>query len=308
MTAADFLKKDKTMRTPSNILKTISFGTELEYEGITREAAAHAVHSVVGGHIRYVAGSYDTWQVVAPDGRIWKCMRDGSLCEPAAETVTPILHYEDIPMLQEVVRALRRAGAKATGHTSQHVHIGAEAFTAGQLINLAKIFFKQEELLIRAVGTYAHRLGHYTERTSADFVRRLSTLSPTKATMEDFNRAWFGSLNLSPLHYDGHRYHTINFNNIWRTGTVEFRLFNGTTHAGEVKANIIMCLAMAARAKTVKSASLKKPRTDGDFNPAFDMRGFLGNLGLIGEEFATVRHHMYKRLPGNPSRKHALPA
>lgn len=43
-------------------------------------------------------------------------------------------------------------------------------------------------------------------------------------------------------------------------GTVEFRLFNGTTHAGEVKAHIQLCLAIAAKAKTAACASTKNQR------------------------------------------------
>ena len=57
------------------------------------------------------------------------------------------------------------------------------------------------------------------------------------------NEAWFGYAKPNPEHYDSARYRAINLNNVWRTGTVEFRLFNGTTHAEEVKAHIQLCLA-----------------------------------------------------------------
>ena len=55
--------------------KGLTFGTELEYTNITREKAAKAIHSVVGGTVRYYGGGYDAWQVTAPDGRIWKAVR-----------------------------------------------------------------------------------------------------------------------------------------------------------------------------------------------------------------------------------------
>ena len=110
--------------------KSLTFGTELEYTNITREKAAKAIHSVIGGRVRYERGAYDTWTVTAPDGRVWKAVSDGSLGDRAksAEVVTPILRWEDIPTLQEVVRALRRAGAQTPSCTSQHVHVGVGNF------------------------------------------------------------------------------------------------------------------------------------------------------------------------------------
>ena len=86
--------------------KGLTFGTELEYTNITREKAAKAIHSVVGGTVRYYGGGYDAWQVTAPDGRIWKAVSDGSLTDRAtsAEVVTPILKWEDMETLQAVVR------------------------------------------------------------------------------------------------------------------------------------------------------------------------------------------------------------
>ena len=130
--------------------KTLGFGTELEYTNISREGAARAIQSVVGGRISHTGGSYDTWTVTAPDGRKWKAVSDGSLGSrtTSAEVVTPILHWNDFDTLQEVVRALRRAGAKTPACTSQHVHIGVEDFTAAQIANFARIWYKQEKLLL----------------------------------------------------------------------------------------------------------------------------------------------------------------
>ncbi len=94
---------------------------------------------------------------------------------------------------------------------------------------------------------------------------------------------------------------------MWRTGTVEFRLFNGTTHAGEVKAHIQLCLAIAAKAKTAACASTKKQRP---YNPAsakYDMRVFLLRLGMIGNEFKNTRMHLLKNMPGSTAWKHGRP-
>lgn len=286
-------------------IKNLSFGTELEYTGISRQMAAAAIKNVVGGSIQHTGGSYDAWEVRATDGRIWKAISDGSLgnFRNSAEIVTPILRYEDIDQLQKVVRELRKAGAKATRETSQHVHVGIADFSARQLANLARIYYKQEELILKAVGTWEHRLAHYTQPTEESFIERLERIKPQ--TMEELNRSWFGELNLAPVHYDGHRYHGLNLNNIWRIGTVEFRIFNGTTHAGEVKANIQLALAIAAKAKTAHNASSRHQRPFTTESAKYDFRVFLLRLGMIGDEFKTARLHLLKRLPGLAAWKRA---
>lgn len=284
-------------------LKNLTFGTELEYTGITRQRAALAIQSVIGGTVASNGGAYGEWAVTAPDGRKWKAVSDGSLGDSnnSAEVVTPILRYADMETLQAVVRALRAAGAKATSATSQHVHVGAAQFTPKQLANLARIFYKQEALILASAGTTEQRLSHYTKRTDAAFIARLEATKPT--TLDALNRAWFNGHNPNPAHYESHRYHALNLNNIWRTGTVEFRLFEGTTHAGEVKANIVLCLAIAAKALLARSASAKQPRTLNTASAKYDFRVFMLGLGLIGEEFKNVRKHLLKRLTGDAAWK-----
>ena len=290
------------------LAKGLTFGTELEYTNISREKAAKAMHSVIGGRVSYYGGGYDAWQVTAPDGRIWKAVSDGSLTDrnTSAEVVTPILRWDDMETLQAVVRALRKAGAKIPACTSQHVHIGAERFTPRQIANTARIFYKQEELLLKAAGTLENRLQRYTKRTDREFIARLEKSKPT--TKEALNKAWFGFSNPNPSHYDSARYRAINLNNIWRTGTIEFRFFNGTTHAGEVKANIELCLAIAAKALTAKCASTKSQRPYNPESAAYDMRVFLLRLGFIGAEFYNTRMHLLKRMPGSKAWKKGRPA
>lgn len=287
--------------------KELSFGTELEYTGISRERAAKAIHSVVGGSVRYTGGGYDAWTVFAPDGREWKAVSDGSLGSRAtsAEVVTPILTWADIETLQAVVRELRKAGAKTPECTSQHVHVGVSEFSARQIANLARIFYKQEELILKAAGTLQRRINNYTRRTDRSFIERLEAAKPQ--SRETLNRAWFGYENPNPSHYDNARYRAINLNNVWRTGTVEFRLFNGTTHAGEVKAHIALCLGIAALAKTARAASTKNQRPYNEASAKYDTRVFLLRLGMIGDEFKNVRMHLLKRMPGSAAWKNGRP-
>lgn len=98
-------------------MKTLRFGIEIETIGQTRDAVARAIQTVVGGTVQHIGSPacYDPYDVVAADGRRWRVMADSSLNADRsrqAEVVSPILTYDDLETLQEVIRAVRRAGAR----------------------------------------------------------------------------------------------------------------------------------------------------------------------------------------------------
>ena len=285
-------------------MKSLTYGTELELESITREKAIRAVQSVVGGTIAHYNDGYDTYTLTTRDGRVWKAVSDASLSsrQNSAEVVTPILRWNDMDTLQEVVRALRHAGATTPSTTSQHIHVGAGQMTTKQIVNLVKLEYKQEELLIKSLGTLESRIRRYCQRTSKAFVERLEQKAPK--TMQELNVAWYGYYNASPRHYDSTRYHFLNLHALFTKGTVEWRGQNGSLHAGEIKARIILALAMTAKAINAKCASAKGRREFNQDSAKYDMRVLLLHLGLSGEEFKNVRKHLLKYLPGNAAWKH----
>lgn len=286
-------------------LRTQNFGIEIETICQTRERVAQAIQTVVGGQVRHAAGgSLDPWEVQDLRGRIWKVVADASLTSaPAhlrAEIVSPILRYEDMPELQEVVRAVRRAGAKVDEKCGIHVHVDAQAFDGRTLGNLAKIVYKQEALILHALGVSQERLARYTRPVSTDLIRSIEHEKPR--TKEHFNRLWYGFHNQTPQHYDGTRYHGVNLHNVYYRGTVEFRWFEATLHAGKVKAYVQLCLAIAAKALASKSA-LSAKRTFSSESAKYDFRVFLLGLKMIGEEFRTARLHLLERMPGDAAFK-----
>ena len=285
-------------------LGALTFGTELEYNRIDRQKAARAIQSVVGGMVEYAGNriGYEAWICTAPDGRVWKAVRDASLGDPHAEVVTPILTLADMETLQKVVRALRAAGARATSEGGMHVHVGAARMTATQLGNLVKLFYRQEELIIKATKTLPERLGHYTKPTDRNFLTLVERRHPK--TMDDLNRIWFGTLTPHPAHYDHHRYRTLNLNNLWNDKkTVEFRLFNATTHAGEVRANILLALALVGKAMGAKAASGRTQRPYDARTAKYDLRTFLLRIGFIGDFFKNPRKHLLGHLGGSAAWK-----
>ena len=71
--------------------------------------------------------------------------------------------------------------------------------------NFARIWYKQEELILKAAGTLQSRIESYTKRTDRRFIDRLEQAKPS--TKEALNKAWFGYANPNPGHYDSMRYY-----------------------------------------------------------------------------------------------------
>ncbi|MGE0326979.1 MAG: amidoligase family protein [Polyangiaceae bacterium] len=280
-------------------MKNLRFGIEIETVGKNRETLARALQSVVGGTLVPTA---DRWEVIDSRGRTWRLVPDGSLADRynSGELVSPILEYSDIEELQQVVRALRKAGARTDHSTGIHIHVDGARFDAKSTANLVKMVHKQELLLEHALGVSESRRRTYCRRIDSEFMRRLEARRPK--TLSDISRAWYGNATTSPSRYHHSRYAGLNLNALFFRGAFEFRYFNGTLHAGEVKAYIQLVLALAAKALKSKAASSKRR----DFNPAtakYDMRVVLLGLGLIGPEFKTARLHLTKRLAGSAAWK-----
>lgn len=291
-------------------LQELRFGVEVETVRRRRGDVAKAIQSVVGGVVTHLehSSSFDPWEVKDEQGRVWKVVADASLSNVApelrAEVVSPVLSYEDLTTLQEVVRAIRRCGATVDDKCGMHIHVDASDFDGKTLANLAKIVHKQEELILTALGVSEARLRQYTKPMNTDFIRKIESSRPK--TKEQMNRIWYGYHNSHPQHYDQTRYHGVNFHNVWYRGTVEFRWFEATLHAGKVRASIQFVLAIAAKALNSRGASSGRRQ----FNPQsakYDFRVFLLRLGLIGNEFKTARQHLLAAMPGDAAWKHGRP-
>ena len=85
------------------------------------------------------------------------------------------------------------------------------------------------------------------------------------------------------------------------------RGFNGTTHSGHAKFACILALLIAAKAKTAKCASTKKPREYNEESAAYDLRVFLLHAGAIGPELKNFRKYLLSNMPGNKAWKHGRP-
>ena len=295
-------------------MKKQTIGVEVEMNSITRHAAAKLAAEFFGtGRFEDTAyrNGYYTWSAWDAQGREWKFQRDVSIEGPDSEKcemVTPILTYADMDTLQELVRRLRKAGAKSdyTRGCGVHIHIGAKGHTAQTLRNLANIMASHESLLADALALDHYRMSRYCRTVNPRFIETVNQRKPS--TMSDLADIWYSANNATygrNQHYNDSRYHMLNLHATFTKGTVEFRLFqfdaptadrrNGL-HAGQLKSYIQLCLALSQMAKTVKTASPKPQQNE---NPKYAMRTWLLRLGFIGEEFATARDILTRNLTGD---------
>ena len=304
-------------------MKKQTIGVEVEMNSITRSAAAKLAAEFFGtGRYEDTArrNGYCTWSAWDESGREWKFQKDVSIAGPDSEKcemVTPILTYAEMETLQELIRRLRRAGAKsdATRGCGVHIHIGAKGHTPQTLRNLANIMASHEDLLASALNLDRGRISRYCRTVDPRFLERLNRRKPT--TMAELADIWYGSQNADygrSQHYNDSRYHMLNLHATFTKGTVEFRLFQfdeptaerrGGIHAGQLKSYIQLCLALSQMAKDVRTASPKPQQNE---NPKYAMRTWLLRLGFIGEEFATARDFLTRNLTGDTAFRHGRAA
>lgn len=295
-------------------MKKQTIGVEVEMNNISRRKAAKIAADFFGtGRFQdtaYING-YSTYSAWDDKDREWKFQKDVSISGPDAEKcelVTPVLTYDDIPLLQELLRQLRHAGAKsyASRGCGVHIHIGADGHSPQTLRNLANIMASHEDLIADALNLDRTRMDRFCRTVDPEFIRRVNKKKPK--TISDLAEIWYTANRASygrNQHYNDSRYHMLNLHATFTKGTIEFRLFqfdepaNGRRngiHAGQLKSYIQLCLALSQMAKDVRTASPKPQQNE---NPKYAMRTWLLRLGFIGEEFATARDILTRRLSGD---------
>ena len=296
-------------------MKNQTIGVEVEMNSITRQTAAKIAAEFFGtGRWEDTAhrNGYSTWSAWDADGREWKFQKDVSIAGPDSqkcELVTPVLTYGDMELLQGLVRALRRAGAKSSPSRGcgVHIHIGSEGHTPQTIRNLVNLMASHEDQLSKAIEiSYGRR--RYCQTVDHDFLQRINKRKPK--TNEELARCWYNG-PIDRQHYSITRYRMLNLHSFFtRYHTIEFRCFNfdeateerkGGLHAGQLKAMIQLCLAMSQMAKQLRTASPKKQQTE---NEAYAFRCWMLRLGFIGDEFKTARDYFMRNFEGNSAWRH----
>ena len=286
------------------------FGIEIEFTGISRRYAAIIARDYLHGEMRYRGGSYDAYTVQTEDGRIYKFVYDSSIMaqmkedgrivyaddEYAVEFVSPILkYYDDIVMLQGLIRRLRKNGGFTNSSCGIHIHLDGSRHTVRSLVNFINLVASRNDLFYKALRISPDR-SRYCKKLDEKLVRNIREKKPK--TMDELKAIWYDGYNENrSIHYHSSRYHFLNLHSYFqRNHTVELRGFNSELHASKVRAYIVFALAMNHQALTQRRASSRKVQSE---NEKFAMRVYLVRIGLSGDEFKSCRMHLYEHLSGN---------
>ena len=292
------------------MLKNQLFGVEVEMTGITREKAATIVAEILGTTAsRPDSTCYQTRIIADQAARKWKVMRDSSITsirndgsdasmdEYKVEFVTPPLGYDDIELLQNIIRKLRESGAKSHSSCGIHIHVDGANHNANSLRRLVNFMTSRQDLIYEALEI-GSRESDWCQKLNSNLLKAMK--ENRELTKEKAEEIWYSSANdgycggVSHEHYNKTRYHGVNLHSYFSKGTVEFRLFNSTLHAGKIKAYAQFCLAISSWAITSQEKIVF--RSMAGYTPEKKvtiMRNILTHrLGLYGDEFKTCRLHL----------------
>ena len=233
----------------SELLRNQKFGVEVEFTGITRSMAAKAVQSVVGGSISGPRSDAYYTRIIRDDlGRKWKVMRDSSISpirksgheamdEYRVEFVTPPLHYSDLEILQAIIRKFKEIGGVPHSSCGIHIHIDGANHTADSLRRMVSFMYSRQDIIYEALGVEDRKYSWCKPICQELNTAMKSQRDPSKNDIEkiwysDSNDDYYGGVNHE--HYNQTRYHALNLHSFFSKGTVEFRLFNSTLHAGRM--------------------------------------------------------------------------
>ena len=175
--------------------------------GLSRQQAAEAVAALFGATAIHSHSSrtYDPWEVTDNEGKTWRFVFDASIRAThrsgrrqlstgddtyKVEMNFPKLEYSEMGKLQEVVRALRHAGAVVNSSCGMHVHVDASKHTPQSLKNALSIMYSKEDILFKALNVDERRVERWCQKVREPMLERIRKL-PTNTTMERLKREWY---------------------------------------------------------------------------------------------------------------------
>lgn len=271
------------------ILNNLTYGLEVEVTGInttTGSAVAAEINAECGFSGR----------------KAFKNVYDGSVMN-GSEFVSGIMNFaEDLSATQTAVRRIHARGGRAHESCGVHVHIGGAPFIAdpSALVRLVKTVARYENHLYHALGADTpSRRGRWAQAVDPGFLARLEAL-PKRPTIDQVRAAWYGAVDGASSRYHSSRYRLLNLHALFSKGTVEFRCFNATTHAGKIKAYIQLSALICAYALNASKATSGRRSFD-PTKAKYEVRTFLLKIGAIGDDYETLRLHLTRHLEGNAS-------
>ncbi len=284
----------------NRLLEGMTFGVEIECYGAGPAALGEAIAAATGGTSQ--GGGLSGGCVALPDGRRWEFVADGSIQatrrRPSTiEAISPICTYADIEMVQAVVRAIHGAGWRVNQSCGLHVHVGLLDFTPAIMRALLGTWARWEDNFLFAAGTAAGGRSRWATKIPPGVVAAARRLA-AESTLDEAASAWYGHTITGAVVADGAdkysdtRYRSLNLHSIFIRGTVEFRLWNATLHAGKVRAAVVASMAVVALARRSTALLTGVPPEVAPVSLAGWARYLTRWLRLTGYEARNVVAHL----------------
>ena len=111
--------------------------------------------------------------------------------------------------------------------------------------------YSKEDILFKALQVNPSRVEQWCKKVRENVLEDIRKMPSGNMSMDKFRQLWYEERRMggrSHSHYDDTRYYALNLHAVFDKGTVEWRCFNSTLHAGKVRANITLALAISAQA------------------------------------------------------------
>lgn len=235
-----------------------TFGVEIEFFGITRDAANRALQG---------AGLNSAVEVYNHDARPWwKVTTDGSVtttgtgCGRGLEVVSPILQgVQGFADLDKAVKALLNAGAKIDKSCGIHVHIGADGLNGGDIIRLIELYTANGSHIDGVLAQSRHNTTWARKYNNAnlDYARRQLSGAVGSTALRSAIRGF-------------ERYYTVNVASYLRHGTIEFRQHQGSLNSEKIASWVKFVMTLLNKASVATDADVR------DFGSLDSLLGFIG--------------------------------
>ena len=119
--------------------------------------------------------------------------------------------------------------------------------------------YSKEDILFKALQVNPSRVEQWCKKVRENVLEDIRKMPSGNMSMDKFRQLWYEERRMggrSHSHYDDTRYYALNLHAVFDKGTVEWRCFNSTLHAGKVRANITLALAISAQAINQKCTCL----------------------------------------------------
>jgi hypothetical protein len=271
-------------------LKTLRFGLEIEMDNLSVNSAANVVNE-------YWNGSYDHL------GRTWIVAEDQTVPN-GFELITPPLYYADIFIAQELFRKLRQKGAIRTHRAGVHVHVDARDLSPSQLMNIVNLYARYSDVIIKSLNVDTRRRIYYCRPVIAFADKMSDTIFPTYDNLKkEWYEIYYGLFG-SHQKYHRSRYTDLNLHSYFQRGTIEFRFFNSTNHAGRLKSFIILALAISVCAiKSSNKISYKRNKITNQNDGHERLKVLFKKLNITGLEYKNIRNHLVRGLEKHYKKK-----